>query len=309
MNENVVLAPEATATPAPAVATPAPVSVVKLSWAGLIGGIVVAVGVWVLLTVLGLAVGLSSFDPSGTMPSAKTLGIGTGIWSIAVSMIALFVGGLVGARTSGILDRPTGALHGAVLWSLATILSIALIGGVVRNVVRGAVSSAGMAVESGAQGGAMSQGVGIDATELIGPLNQRLRAEGKPTMTPAQLQAILQSATGAAMHDGRLDKEAFITSVTENTSLSRSDASDLADRVEAQLQAQAQEMKTGAAKVADAVGKAMWWVFLGMILGLASAILGATLGVSRRQRLAAGGVERPALPAAPPLATTREVHP
>ena len=52
----------------------------------------------------------------------------------------------------------------------------------------------------------------------------------------------------------------------------------------------------------DSTGKALWWGFLGLAFSLVAALAGASIGVTRRQRQAA-------ISEAPPLATTREVHP
>jgi hypothetical protein len=280
----------------------------KLSWAGLFGGIAVSVGVWLLLTALGLAINLSGVEPTDSLSSLKGIGIATGIWSLVVWVVALFAGGVVAARTAGILDRPSGAIHGAVLWALASILSIMLVGGVIRSVVRGAMETAGTAATAAAGGGSeLAQTMGLDMNEIIAPMNERLRAEGKPIVTPPQVQAALRGVTMTAVREGRLDKETIVRSLTENTALSQRDARDAADRLEARLKGQVgavgQDIKTGALTAADAVGKAMWWLFFGMTLGLAAAMLGATFGVSNRQRRAAAGLTRPV-----PLATSREAH-
>src|SRR5690349_14919798 len=96
---------------------------VKLSWAAIFGGTIVALGLWVLLCSLGLALGLSAIDPANP-GSARAAGIGTGVWSLVAPLIALFIGGMVASRTAGIVDRVGGAIHGAVLWSLATIVGV-----------------------------------------------------------------------------------------------------------------------------------------------------------------------------------------
>jgi hypothetical protein len=303
MSQNVVVASLPTVEPTPP-------RLVKLSWGGLIGGIFVAVGVWLLLSALGLAVGLSSFEPSDTMHRVKSVGIGTGIWSLVVSIIALFVGGLVASRTSGIIDRPTGAIHGAVLWSLATILSIVLVGGVVRSVVRAAANAAGLEVSVGNEQveNASPAELGIDTTTLVGPVTDRLRAEGKTPASPSEIQTSLQSALNDSLSEGRVDKDILTTAIAENTGLSRGGARDIANRVEAQMNQRAgaasRDLRAGALTAAESVGHAMWWVFLGMVLGLIAAVVGSTLGVTRKQRLAAGVVVEP-----PPLAVASEVHP
>jgi len=295
MIDNIALVPDAAAVP---------LRTVRLSWGGLFGGIAVAVGAWLLLTALGLAVGLSSFDPNDPMAS---VGFGAGIWSIIVSIIALFLGGLVASRTSGIPDRVIGVIHGAVIWSLATILSVLLVASAVRGVVRTAGAAAGTAAGAAATTGVgLSQALGIDANDAIGPINERLRAEGKPTVTPAQVQAVVQSTVSAGVREGRIDKETLVRSISGNTALSPADARDFANRIEAQVNARAgavgQEAKSTASKAADVMGKAMWWAFLGMLLGLASAVIGATLGVGRRRGRGIGIEPRSSGP-------TREVRP
>jgi hypothetical protein len=264
---------------------------VKVSWGSIIAGLVVALGAWVLLSVLGLAVGLSAVDP--TEPSSlKSASMVSGVWSIVVPFVALLVGGLVAARTAGVVSRPTGAIHGVVLWALAMIASLALVGYVVRGVVT-AAASAGSDVSGALVPGAggMMDTLGIRSEDLVEPVNRKLSAEGKPTVTAAQLERTIRDVARSGVGEGRLDRELFVTSLARNTGLSRADAEDIATQLDTSLsnrRAEAQrEIETGAAKAADRTGKAMWWVFFGMLLGLGSAVVGSTLGVSRRQRLAA----------------------
>src|SRR5688500_18139947 len=102
-------------------------SPVRLSWGAIFGAAFVALGIWVLLYALGLALGLSALEPTSPN-SARAAGIGTGIWSLIAPLIALFVGGFVAARSSGVLERMVGALHGAVLWGLTTVFGIMVMG-------------------------------------------------------------------------------------------------------------------------------------------------------------------------------------
>lgn len=270
---------------------------VKLSWGALLGGLFVALGVWLLLTVLGLAVGLSAIDPNRPA-TLKIAGMTTGIWSLAVPLVAMFIGGVVAARTAGIVDRAAGAIHGAVLWSLATLLGVVLAGAVVRGVIDVAGNVAGQAAVT-LGGGGMEGPRPIDVNELLAPINDRLMAEGKPPLHPEELQAALRDATMMAMQSGRFDRETFTRVLSDETALSQADASDVADRIEAQIRAQATTVQRGALKAADTTGHAMGWVFVGMTLSLVSAVLGATIGVSRKQRAAARGAPVAVLPPQP----------
>jgi hypothetical protein len=253
--------------------------------------------------------------------SAKSAGIGTGIWSLIAPIIALFAGGIVASRTAGVVDKAGGALHGAVLWGLTTLVGVIVMGmaissllGAVFSVGKTAVGATGAAIagvaSQGAQAGKVASAFGLDANDALAPVNQRLQQEGKPAITADQLQAATKDVLNTALQQGRLDREVLVSSIARDTSLSRQDAEDIAGRIETQWnQAQAkvgqvaQQVQQGALKAADTTGHVFWGVFFALLLGLASSILGATLGVSKRQRFYAGGT------IIPPAAPRREVYP
>lgn len=285
----------------------------KLSWGAIFGGTFVALGVWILLYSLSLALGLSSVDPNDPN-SARSAGIGTGIGSLIAPLIALFIGGLVAARTAGVLDKMGGALHGAVLWGLTTLLGVIVMGmvlssllGAVFSVGKTAVGAAGATVAGVAkQGDQAAQKFGLNADDALAPINQRLRQEGKPAITADQLQAATSDVISEGLRQGRLDRELLVSNIAQNTKLSRQDSEDVANRVEQQFtEAKAkagqvgQQVQTGALKAADVSGRVFWGIFAALLLGLVSSVLGATLGVSKRQRIRAEGV----------VAPRREVYP
>jgi hypothetical protein len=278
----------------------------RLRWSAIFGGTIVALGVWVLLYAFGLAAGLSSIDP-GEAGSVRGAGVGTGIWALVAPLIALFVGGMVAARTAGAIDRMTGAIHGAVIWGLATLVGVAFIGSVLGALLGGAFSLgksaaqaggaavSGVVASAGSQGdmGDMAKTLGIDSSELLGPVNERLQQQGMPPVTADQLQASLRDAVGTSVSQGSFDRETFVGALARNTALSPEEADSLADRVQsgfdarvAAMRGKAQDIKeqatTGALKAADKTGKAFWGVFGALLLGLVSAVLGAITGAGRR---------------------------
>jgi hypothetical protein len=298
----------------------------RLSWGAIFGGAVTALGLWVLLYAFGLAVGLSSLDPANPH-SARSSGIFTGVWALLAPLIALFVGGWVAGRGSSILTRGQGATHGLVMWGLTTLLGASMVAVVMSAFVGGAVSVGKAAVSAGGNAigaavtgsGGAARWLGIDADDALGPINQRLSAEGKPTVTAAQLQEATRDVVQTSVRQGRLDREALIGAITQNTGLSRADAEQIGDRIEAQyqgasaqvqdkLQAAAQKAEVGALKAGDVTGKAFWGVFGALLMGLIAAVAGGAVGAPglpgyhpRRRR------ERVAGP--PAIATPREVHP
>lgn len=278
----------------------------KVSWGAIFAGVVTALGLWILLYALGLALGLSTINPQNT-ESARSSGIFTGIWSLLSPLIALFVGGIVAGRCAGVQTKASGGIHGLVMWGLTTLVGLWLVGNLVSALAGGlfsvgktAVQATGAAVSAGAsQAGGVGQAAksfGLDANDALRPVNERLQAQGKPPVTARQLEAATRDVVQTAVRQGRLDRETLVSAIASKTNLSRADAEDVANRVEAQFNAfqgkagqAVQQVQTGALKAADVTGKAFWGVFGALFLGLVSAILGATVGVSKRQRVLAEG--------------------
>jgi hypothetical protein len=71
---------------------------------------------------------------------------------------------------------------------------------------------------------------------MLGPINERLSAEGKPTITAAQLEAGTRDVVQTAVREGPLDRETLIGAIVQNTGLSRADAEEIGDRIQAQYQ-------------------------------------------------------------------------
>jgi hypothetical protein len=263
---------------------------IKLSWSAIFGGVVSALGIWALLYALGLALGLSAINPDNP-ESARPSGIFAGLWSLLVPLIALFIGGAIAGRGAGLIHRGGGAIHGLVMWGLTTVGGAFLVGNLLGSAVGGVAQLGGGALSGGIQLG-QRMDFGLDAEDAIRPINERLEAEGKPTITAEQLESASREVLRDAVREGRIDRETLIGAISAETALSRQDAEELAGRVEGQYDEARQRFQTGALKAADATGKAFWGVFGALFFGMISAILGGIFGVSRRQQREAqlGGV-------------------
>jgi acyl-coenzyme A thioesterase PaaI-like protein len=277
-------------------------STFHVSWGAIFGGLFVALGVWLLLHALGLAAGLTAIDPNNPR-SLKGVGIGTGIWSIIAPLISLFVGGFVSARMAGTIDRPTGALHGAVLWGLTTVAGAALVATALAAVVGAGVRAGGAAIGLAGQGaGQVGQAMNLDFDQALAPINQKLQAQGAPPVSGDELKAATRDVIARGVAQGRIDRETLVGSISANTSLERSDAEQLAGRIQQQFDQSMGKVQHGALQAAETTGKALWGVFFGLLLGLVSSVAGAITGVSRRQRRAV------AIPVAPSPVTPQPVR-
>jgi hypothetical protein len=100
----------------------------KVSWGGVWAGVLVVLGTLLLLTTLGLAIGMSAVTATTAEGQVITNGIGTGaaIWSAVSLLIALYLGGMTATRTSLIWDRGTALLQGALVWVMSFVIVLYL---------------------------------------------------------------------------------------------------------------------------------------------------------------------------------------
>src|SRR5687768_3436403 len=118
----------------------------RVSWGGVFGGVLVAIGLLLLLTALGVAIGISAADPGQTEMS--TLGTGAGIWAGLSLLVALFVGGLVSTRVGAIFDRTTGFFEGVLVWVVSLLLMGYLAASGVGSIAGGAFKLVGGATQA-----------------------------------------------------------------------------------------------------------------------------------------------------------------
>ena len=129
----------------------------RIRWGPIIAGVVTAFAVLLFLSVLGLALGISTLG--GDDP--QTWGTAAGIWGGLSLLVAFFVGGWMAARAAATLSESDGPLNGFVtgaatllllLWLATTALTGALgfFASTVSNIAGAAGPAAMEAVEQGA---------------------------------------------------------------------------------------------------------------------------------------------------------------
>jgi hypothetical protein len=96
----------------------------SISWPAIFASLAVGISVMLLLTLAGVAVGVSVVDPGADTPRAITMG--AAVWQTISMLVAAIVGGYVAARLSGLRRTGDGVLHGAVSWGATTVLYAAL---------------------------------------------------------------------------------------------------------------------------------------------------------------------------------------
>jgi hypothetical protein len=209
-------------------ATALPLEGIRVSWGGIWGGVLTAVGILLLLAALGAAVGITASDP--TQADASRLGIAAGAWLGISLLIALFVGGMVSTRIGATFDGSTGFWSGALVWvvtlvamtwlattSLASLTggALSIMGGAAQTAAiamqgtpqaNEAASNAANAVQNGTAGSAIDQlRSKIDDARADGTIQEKA-AQAKPAASKAAwgtfialVLTLIASVLGAAV--------------------------------------------------------------------------------------------------------------
>ncbi|MBX3159260.1 MAG: hypothetical protein KF773_25045 [Deltaproteobacteria bacterium] len=265
-----------------------------MRWGAIFGGAVLALGLWMMLQVLGTGLGLATVDAANA-GSLRGAGIGTGIWSLLAPLIAMFVGGILAGRLAGTRERGVGAWHGAVMWGLTTLIGLYLILSAVSTIVGGAVRAGGAVVQGAGQAvagvagkvdvGEAIQTLGIRPNDLLAPINERLQREGKPPVTARELNATMRAVAQRGVREGHLDREVLVAELARNTSLSRADAEQIADQFGGQyeqaskkLAETGEQVKEAGLNAVDTTGKALLLGGVMMAISLGAALAGGIVG-------------------------------
>ena len=186
----------------------------RISWSAVFAGVLVAIVTQMLLTLLGIGVGLGTIDPVEETNPAAGLGIGTAIWYIVSSLLSLFVGGWVAGRLASTPRLFDGVIHGVLTWCLVTLFTVYLLTTTIGRIIGGAsslisgvVSKASSGIAAAAPGLAdqaqdqlRANGVDLDLSDLKGEVNQLLRETGKPGLRPEALEDQAERAGNQAQN-------------------------------------------------------------------------------------------------------------
>lgn len=266
----------------------------RVSWPAIFAGTLIMLMTLMLLSILGIGIGLGSINP---MEEAQPLqGIGTGalIWWVISNIVAVFAGAYTAAKLTNVSYKLSGILHGILTCSLYTLISFMLmtsaVGGIISGVggaVSKSLSAVGMEVS-----GVASLADQVD-TERINKLiqdalaqDQELGSETNRQQFDIDLMAVVKEVF---IEDGEIntnvEREEVEQSIARNSSLSQQDAERAADvvieqyqQIEQQLQDLKQKATETAQQVSEAVSKAAIWAFVALLLGVITAAFGGHVG-------------------------------
>ncbi len=175
---------------------PAGLPLKRISWSAVFAGVICALIVHIILTLLGTAIGATTIDPMKEQNPLDGLGTGALVWTAIEMLVAMAAGSYVAGR----LAQREGALHGLLMFGLSTIFTIYLAIALATSVLGGAMNIVGSgfkALGSGISAAAPSvtqmakeklQENNINLDNLQNELETTLRQTGKPELQPENLK-------------------------------------------------------------------------------------------------------------------------
>ncbi len=284
-----------------------------VSWGAILAGAAVAAAASLILLSLGTGLGLSAISPWAQRGvRAATFGVSSIVWVVVTQLCASALGGYLAGRlrtrwaavhTDEVYFRDTA--HGLLSWAVATLVTAAILLGVVSSAV-GAATQASATLASGAAvagtAAAASAGrVGADGTGPTAYLVDSLFRKEPSTSAPApvadsaasdavrlplaEVTRIFVNASGAASLPPQ-DLRYLGQMVSQRTGLQPADAERRVADTYAALQTSMTNAKTAAAEAADKARKAgiqaSLWLFIALLSGAFAASFTATIGGRER---------------------------
>lgn len=271
----------------------APVFVRRVSWGAILAGAIVMLVTHLLLSLLGLAIGVSTIDPTAESPDASTLSIGAGVWWVVASLVSVFAGSWVAGRLSGAPIRTDGLLHGVVTWGLATLVMFYLLTSAISSIVGGAFNVVGAAFGVAGEGVERAtdqpQGPLADVQRQIqGLIGQAMQGVQQGTQQVQQVardpqarQVIQKAVTSGPEALTPADREAAINAMVQHGNMTRPEAEQRLAEWQAQYQEARRQAAEAAEVTADRVTQASIWSFVALVLGAIVAAVGGSLGSPR----------------------------
>jgi hypothetical protein len=278
---------------------PVPAFTRRISWGAIFAGLFVTIGVQLIFSLLGAAIGAATVDPLREQDPARGLGLMSAIWLLVSGLISLWVGACVAGRLSGGPRRADGLLHGIVTWSVSICATLFLLATAAGALLGGTGALLGGAMGIGAaKGGASSQSVEEQVKNLFPQAGALLPPTGRtaqgqqPPGTLTDLAA-KDSQLGAALarmeknggaNQATSERDEVISRLTSQHGMDQQQAANLVgqwDQQFQQLKGQTEQKAREAGDVAArGVSKGALWAFIALFLGFAIAAWGGWSGAA-----------------------------
>lgn len=282
----------------------------RISWGAIIAGVVLAIVIHFMLSILGAAIGLTAIEPqSADNPAGQTIVTGAMIWWVICSLISLFIGSWAAAKLSGVWSRCDGSLHGLITWAVTLILTLIFLTSAIGAVIGGALNIVGKSVSAVTSVvGKVAPGIAEKAGEMVpsdalGGIEQDVKqivqqADTNDVQKVLQdimqpLSALLRKGTDAS----ESDKQQVADILVEEANMQPAEARRTVDQwlkkyeqATKQIKETAKGVKEQASETAGQVAEkavdiatpAAWWTFFMLLLGAIVSLIGGSLGACKQ---------------------------
>lgn len=240
----------------------------QIRWGAVFAGTVVGFATYLLLSLFGLAVGLTAIDPQAAEPVGAAPMI-AGIWTGISLLIAAFLGGYVAARMSGLGRRSDGVLHGFVAWAALTVVLAWLMTTAIGNLLGGTFSVIGQGIQATAQAGGAAAQAGGQQGGITQQLEQLITGSAQGEINREDLAAVQDR-----LQQG--DRQGAVDIMVNRMGFTEERANQVVDRMAPIVGGQG--LQQTAQQAVGAVTAAFWVLFFGLVLSLALSIWGGAMG-------------------------------
>src|ERR1700739_840580 len=136
----------------------------RVSWGAVFTGVVISLVVYLVMSVLGTAIGASLLSPLSRSNPARAFGFGSGVWLILTTVVSVFAGAYFAGRCAPVL----GWLHGLLAW--AVMILFVVFG--MASLLGSAVSLAGSVASTSATVGAVTSQSKTDGSSMVNSIKQ-----------------------------------------------------------------------------------------------------------------------------------------
>lgn len=238
-----------------------------IRWTAIFAGLAGGLASYMLLSLLGVAVGLTAVDPQSTDPVGG-VPVATGIWTGISMLLGAFIGGYVSGRMSGLSRRADGMLHGFVAWGSTTLLFAVLMTTALGAALGGTFRILGQAITTGAQATTTAAPNQDRASRLSSIITGSTEAQ----VTPESLAAVRQQLAAN-------DRDAAASIMVNEMGFSQERANQIVNQLQPLFGPQGEQNARDATEQAtNALSAASWWLFAGLLLSLGLGLLGGLMG-------------------------------
>lgn len=270
-----------------------------MSWGPILGGAFAAVGVTLILLLLGSGVGLTMVSPwSGESNSAATVGVTAAVWLVVIQWLSSALGGYLTGRlrtkwaavhTGEVFFRDTA--HGFISWAVATVFVVGFLASSLTSLAGAGASTVGAAATAaGAAGAAATTSSASTSPDLstsyftdalLRP--ERVSANASRDNGAASVEVsriLLNDAVNGEVPEG--DKSYIASIVAARTGLSDTDARTRVDTVLKQIDDAKVAAQTAADKARKAAATTALVGSISLLIGAFISSAAAALGGRQR---------------------------